>query len=166
MGTFPRHVRGLGGWPKHWSPLIQINFIKHSLGLWDGWPVNQVLTGREKRSPASRCSWPQLMALLWKLSKRKLCCGHEDSMVPFSGSFRSSLQIGRKPRYMSMGGIAMKTWGNRKGSILARTHKYEWPLPLWVHFVLSVKVIVHNYRVLGTLIKIIYILTFYTYSRW
>lgn len=72
MGTLPGRFRGLGGWPKHRSPLIQVNFIKHFLGLWDGWHGNRVLTGREKSSPASRCSWPQLMALPWKLSRRKL----------------------------------------------------------------------------------------------
>lgn len=84
MSMFPSHFRGLGEWPKPWSPLIQIGFIKHSLGLWDGWRVSQVLTGREKSSPASRCSWPQSMALSWKLSRRKFCCGHEAwTVLPF-----------------------------------------------------------------------------------
>lgn len=45
MGTFPSYLRDLGERPKHWSPLIQIGFIKHSLGLWDGWCVGWVLTG-------------------------------------------------------------------------------------------------------------------------
>lgn len=75
MGTFPGHFRGLGERPKHQSPLIQIGFIKQSLGLRDGWCVGRVLTGRKKRSPASRCSWPQLMALPWKMSMRtEQCC--------------------------------------------------------------------------------------------
>ena len=75
--VFPGHSRSLGEQPEHQSPPIQIGSIKHSPDPWDGWIGSQVLMV-EERFPTSRHSQPPIMALPWKLSRRRPCHGHED----------------------------------------------------------------------------------------
>lgn len=164
---FPSHSRGLGERPKHQSPLIPIHSIKHSLVLWDGWHVSQVLTGGEKRAPASRCCWPQLMLLPWKLSRRKLCCGHEDWTVllfldlsyvfsDWGGSLDIHAwvvlqwRLGGKERYLSWPGHLNVSDCYHPGFIcfICKSNSTYLTAFFWV------------------LIRIIYVLTLYTYSRW